>query len=56
MIEHCHKPYSALPHPANDARSRNELPKAKNRNRTRVQAKIEHVFGAMKNIFGSTPC
>jgi len=30
----------------------NEIEKAKNRNKSRVRAKVEHVFGVMKNIFG----
>jgi len=30
----------------------NELEKAKNRNKSRVRAKVEHVFGVIKNIFG----
>ena len=30
----------------------NEVEKAKNRNKSRVRAKVEHVFGVMKNIFG----
>ena len=30
----------------------NEIEKAKNRNRSRVRAKVEHVFGFIKNIFG----
>ena len=29
-----------------------EVEKAKNRNKSRVRAKIEHVFGVIKNIFG----
>jgi transposase, IS5 family len=29
-----------------------EIEKAKNRNKSRVRAKVEHVFGVMKNIFG----
>ncbi|MFZ0550489.1 MAG: IS5 family transposase [Steroidobacteraceae bacterium] len=29
-----------------------ELEKAKNRNKSRVRAKVEHVFGVIKNIFG----
>jgi len=30
----------------------NEVEKAKNRNKSRVRAKVEHVFGVIKNIFG----
>jgi IS5 family transposase len=30
----------------------NEIEKAKNRNKSRVRAKVEHVFGVIKNIFG----
>ncbi|CAG0938575.1 hypothetical protein GPROT2_00289 [Gammaproteobacteria bacterium] len=30
----------------------NELEKAKNRNKSRVRAKVEHVFGVIKNLFG----
>lgn len=30
----------------------NKLEKAKNRNKSRVRAKVEHVFGVIKNIFG----
>lgn len=30
----------------------NEVAKAKNRNKSRVRAKVEHVFGVIKNIFG----
>ncbi len=30
----------------------NEAEKAKNRNKSRVRAKVEHVFGVIKNIFG----
>jgi IS5 family transposase len=30
----------------------NEVEKAKNRNKSRVRATVEHVFGVMKNIFG----
>jgi len=30
----------------------NELEKARNRNKSRVRAKVEHVFGVIKNIFG----
>jgi transposase, IS5 family len=30
----------------------NEVEKAKNRNKSRVRAKVEHVFGIIKNIFG----
>ena len=30
----------------------NELEKAKNRTKSRVRAKVEHVFGVIKNIFG----
>jgi IS5 family transposase len=30
----------------------NELEKAKNRNKSRVRARVEHVFGVIKNIFG----
>ena len=29
-----------------------EIEKAKNRNKSRVRAKVEHVFGVMKNFFG----
>ncbi len=29
-----------------------EIEKAKNRNKSRVRAKVEHVFGVIKNIFG----
>lgn len=29
-----------------------EVQKAKNRNKSRVRAKVEHVFGVIKNIFG----
>jgi IS5 family transposase len=30
----------------------NEIEKAKNRNKSRVRAKVDHVFGVIKNIFG----
>jgi IS5 family transposase len=30
----------------------NEIEKAKNRNKSRVRAKVEHLFGVIKNIFG----
>ena len=30
----------------------NEVEKAKNRNKSRVRAKVEHVVGVIKNIFG----
>jgi transposase, IS5 family len=30
----------------------NEIEKAKNRNKSRVRAKVEHVFGVIKNVFG----
>jgi len=30
----------------------NEVEKAKNRNKSRVRAKVEHVFGVIKNVFG----
>lgn len=30
----------------------NEVEKAKNRNKSRVRAKVEHVFGVIKHIFG----
>ena len=30
----------------------NEVEKAKNRHKSRVRAKVEHVFGVIKNIFG----
>ncbi len=30
----------------------NEVEKGKNRNKSRVRAKVEHVFGVIKNIFG----
>lgn len=30
----------------------NEVEKAKNRTKSRVRAKVEHVFGVIKNIFG----
>jgi IS5 family transposase len=30
----------------------NEVEKAKNRNKSRVRAKVEHVIGVIKNIFG----
>ena len=30
----------------------NAVDKAKNRNKSRVRAKVEHVFGVIKNIFG----
>jgi len=30
----------------------NEVEKAKNRNKSRVRAKVEHVFAVIKNIFG----
>jgi transposase, IS5 family len=30
----------------------NEIEKAMNRNKSRVRAKVEHVFGVMKNILG----
>jgi IS5 family transposase len=30
----------------------NEVEKAKNRSKSRVRAKVEHVFGVIKNIFG----
>jgi IS5 family transposase len=30
----------------------NEVEKAKNRNKSRVRAKVEHVFGVIKSIFG----
>ncbi|GMV32104.1 MAG: hypothetical protein AMXMBFR59_42290 [Rhodanobacteraceae bacterium] len=30
----------------------NEIEKAKNRSKSRVRAKVEHVFGVIKNIFG----
>jgi IS5 family transposase len=30
----------------------NEVEKAKNRNKSRVRAKVEHMFGVIKNIFG----
>jgi len=30
----------------------NEVEKAKNRNKSRLRAKVEHVFGVIKNIFG----
>jgi IS5 family transposase len=30
----------------------NEIGKAKNCNKSRVRAKVEHVFGVIKNIFG----
>jgi IS5 family transposase len=30
----------------------NEVEKAKNRNKSRVRVKVEHVFGVIKNIFG----
>jgi IS5 family transposase len=33
-------------------RSDHEVEKAKNRNKSRVRAKVEHVFGVIKNIFG----
>ncbi|HYP67185.1 MAG TPA: transposase [Thiobacillaceae bacterium] len=47
-------------HPAQDRthrRSRrkgevNEIARAKNRNRSRVRAKVEHAYGVIKNIFG----
>ena len=29
-----------------------QIGKAKNRNKSRVRAKVEHVFGVIKNIFG----
>lgn len=29
-----------------------EIEKATNRNKSRVRAKVEHVFGVIKNIFG----
>jgi transposase, IS5 family len=30
----------------------NEVEKLKNRNKSRVRAKVEHLFGVIKNIFG----
>jgi hypothetical protein len=37
---------------AKDCRRINEVEKAKNRNKSRVRAKVEHVFGVIKNVFG----
>ena len=45
------RPHVMKAHVGVDGRT-NEVEKAKNRNKSRVRAKVEHVFGVIKNIFG----